>query len=180
LGSVVSWEWFQRHRRHRQPIAPEDASSRITAYVYGNILIMAALIALDSQDLLGPKAAGYVVGTGVSTFLAHVVAALAGSDLGTDRRMTLSDVRHAARDSAPILSAMTLPTLLVVAALWGWLDQDWALGLAAGVTIVRIASLGWVVGHFKDRRASLRSIAAGIGLAGISAAAALVKFWLTH
>ncbi|MGO4806125.1 hypothetical protein AB4089_13435 [Arthrobacter sp. 2MCAF15] len=31
-------------------------------------------MALDSEDLNGTKAVAYVVGTGVSTFVAHVIA----------------------------------------------------------------------------------------------------------
>jgi hypothetical protein len=180
LGSGLRGEWLQRHQRHRQPLDPEDASSRITAYVYGNILVMTALIALDPPDLLGSTAVAYVVGTGLSTFVAHLVAELAGFGFRTERRMTLADVRHEARGSVPIISAILIPVLLVLAALWGWLGEELALRLAIAVTVVRLALFGWVVGHLKGRKASTYSVAVGILLAVGGTAAAIIKFWLTH
>lgn len=161
------------------PDAPEDAASRVSAFVYGDILVLAALVALDPQDLAGTKAVAYVAGPGVSTFEAHVLAESVGFSVRTDQPVTAELVRHELRDSLPILSATALPALLLGAALLGWLDGDLALTLAIAVTVLRLASLGWVVGHLRQRRASWRTFLSGVLLALAGAAAAALKWWLT-
>jgi hypothetical protein len=180
IGSGLRGEWRNRHRRHREPLDPEDAASRITAYVYGNILVMTALIALDPPDLLGSKAVAYVLGTGLSTFVAHLVAEMAGFGFRTERQMTLADVRHEARGSVPVISATVIPILLSLAALWGWLDPTLALRLAIAVTVVRLGTFGWVAGHLKGRKAPANAFVLGIALALAGTVAAIVKFWLTY
>jgi hypothetical protein len=160
--------------------APEDSARRVSAFVYGDILVLAALVALDAEDLNGTKAVAYVVGTGISTFVAHVLAESVGFRVRTDQRVTPELVRHELRDSVPIISATALPALLLGAARLGWLDGGQALLLAIGVTVVRLASLGWVVGHLRQRRASWRTFLSGVLLAVAGVGAAALKWWLTH
>jgi len=162
------------------PLAPEDAARRVAAFVYGDILVLAALVALDPEDLNGPKAVAYVVGTGVSTFVAHLLAESVGFRVRTDQRLTGEHLRHELRDSVPIVSATSLPALLMGAALLGWLEAETALLLAIAVTILRLASLGWVVGHVRRRRASMRTFLFGVLLALAGVGAAALKWWLTH
>jgi hypothetical protein len=162
------------------PLAPEDAARRVSAFVYGDILVLAALVALDPEDLNGTKAVAYVVGTGVSTFVAHVLAESVGFRLRTDQRLTREHMRHELRDSLPIVSATAVPALLLGAVLPGWLDADQALLLAIAVTILRLASLGWVVAHLRQRRASISTLLSGVLLALAGIAAAALKWWLTH
>jgi hypothetical protein len=125
-----------------RPLAPEDAARRVAAFVYGNILVLAALVALDPDDLYGPKAVAYVVGTGLSTFVAHVIAESIGFQIRTKQPILGEVVRRELRDSVPILSATIIPALLTGAALLGWLAPGTALPLAIGVTVIRLAALG--------------------------------------
>jgi hypothetical protein len=41
-----------------RPLAAEVAARRDAAFIYGNILILTALVVLDPVDLSGPKATG--------------------------------------------------------------------------------------------------------------------------
>jgi hypothetical protein len=167
-----------------RPLTAEDAASRITAFVYGNILVLAALLALHPNDLTGPKAIAYVVGTGVSTFLAHVVAELAGGSVhavegetGAAGRLRL---RHHLWDAVPIASSAITPAALMAVVLVGWVAPITGLILAISVTVLRLAGLGFVVARLRQKKASLRTILAGILLAVVCVVAALVKWWLTH
>jgi small-conductance mechanosensitive channel len=164
---------------HR-PLAADDAARRIAAFVYGDVLVLAALVALDPEDLNGLKAVAYVVGTGVSTFVAHVLAESVAFRVRTDQRLTGEHLRHELRDALPIVSATSLPALLMGAALLGWLGAAPALLLAISVTVLRLASLGWVVGHLRQRHASVRTFLSGVLLALAGAGAAVLKWWLTH
>lgn len=164
----------------RKGLSREDAASRITAFVYGNILVIAALVALHPHDLEGPKGVAYVVGTAVSTFVAHVIAESVGLRVRTDAHPRYTTVVHELRDAVPIASSATLPGLLMITALLGWLDTATALQLAIAATVVRLAGLGWVVGHLRRERASWRTFLSGVLLAGVCVAAAGLKWWLTH
>ncbi|MEC5181431.1 hypothetical protein [Arthrobacter sp. CG_A4] len=163
------------HLRSERPLSRQDASSRISAFVYGDILILAALIALYPEDLLGLKAVSYIVGTGVSTYFAHVLAQSIGSSVETDDHPLGGHLRQEVWHAAPIASAALGPTLFMVAALLGWIGPDLALQLAILVTVIRLAGLGWVVGHLRGERVSVRTLLLGIILAVLCVAAALLK-----
>jgi small-conductance mechanosensitive channel len=120
------------------------------------------------------------VGTGVSTFVAHVLAESVGFRLRTDQRLTREHMRHELRDSLPIVSATAVPALLLGAVLLGWLEPGQALLLAIAVTILRLASLGWVVAHLRQRRASISTLLSGVLLALAGIAAAALKWGQTH
>lgn len=169
-----------RGRSASRRLDREDAASRISAYVYGNILVLAALIALHPDDLMGVTGLTYIGGTALSTFVAHVVAECVGFRVRTDRRLTARDVRHEFRHAVPIAVSAVLPALFMGAVLLGWLTPATGLQLAIGATVLRLAALGWVVGHVEGERASVRTFLAGILLAVVCLGAAILKWHLTH
>jgi len=63
-----------RDVRTGAPLSPEDAAARISAYVYGNMVVLAALASLDLDAMTSGHAALVVAGVAASTFLAHAVA----------------------------------------------------------------------------------------------------------
>jgi VIT1/CCC1 family predicted Fe2+/Mn2+ transporter len=105
---------------------------------------------------------------------------LMGLRVRTDIRPQRSTVVHELRNAVPILSSATLPALLMITALLGWVDTTTALQLAIAATVVRLAGLGWALGHLRRKRASWRTFLSGILLAAICVAAAGLKWWLTH
>ncbi|MHA7143028.1 MULTISPECIES: hypothetical protein [unclassified Arthrobacter] len=167
------------HLRSERPLSKEDASSRITAFVYGDILILAALIALYPEDLLTSKALIYIIGTGTSTFIAHVLAEHVGVRVTAPDQATTPHLRKEAWHAVPIASAAVGPALFMTAALVGWVDPGLALQLAIIITVVRLASLGWVVGHLRGERAAPQTFILGIVLAALCLAAALLKAVIT-
>jgi len=77
----------------RTPLDVEDAKQRTTAYVYGNLLVLAAILSVTEEDVDSNRAFWIVLGTAISTFVAHVFAEAMG------RR---SDRRHSRRCSIPL------------------------------------------------------------------------------
>ena len=94
---------------------------RISAYIYGNILVLAALIPVTkSQETVG---IAIVVGAALSTFLAHVFAESVGQTLRLDRTLTRAERHGELRDSLPVLtSAVLSPVPSCGTALIGWLE----------------------------------------------------------
>ena len=158
----------------------ERASTRVSAYVYGDVLVLAALVALHPDDLAGTTGLAYVVGTAVSTYVAHVLAEAVGLSMRGGQRVSSGTLRHELRDAVPIASAALGPALLMVASLLGWWTPGLALAIAIGITVVRLAVLGWVIGYVRGDPPSLRTFLAGIVLALTGLTVAVLKWWLTH
>jgi hypothetical protein len=72
------------------------------------------------------------VGTGLSTFVAHLPAESVGTRARTGQRLTAAPLRHELRDYLPIVSATTLPALMIGAALLGRLTPPVSLAAASG------------------------------------------------
>ena len=164
----------------RRDVPREDVASRVSAYVYGNVLVMAALIALHPEDLAGSTGVVYLLGVGASTYVAHTLGEAVGLRVREGRSLDWAAVRHELRDALPIVTAAGAPAALL---LLGWtdvLDTDVVLVLALALVDIRLALLGSVVAHASGEGSSTRVFLAGFALAVVAAAAAALKWQLTH
>jgi hypothetical protein len=160
--------------------SPEDAANRVSAYVYGNVLVMATLISLRPEELRGPTGVLTVLGVGLSTVVAHLVGHGVGRRILHGRSIRRVEVRREIRDTRPIGMAATVPAVFLVPAWAGWMDPRLSLALALGVSGLRLALLGSAVEWFSGERSSSRLFLAGAGLAAVAALAAALKWQLTH
>lgn len=161
--------WFDR-RHHLDPSA---AAQRISAYLYGNILALAALVPFLSEELTW-RAVWIVLGTTVSTYLAHVVAEGIGHDL--EGREYL----HLMRESWPILTSGVAPALILGAGLIGLLPIGLVVVAAPLLVIARLASTGILVARLRGDPWSWRIVLAGVGVAVAGLVVVALKLWLTH
>ncbi|MEV0945982.1 hypothetical protein [Rhodococcus sp. NPDC049939] len=162
----------------KNALTPEHASSRISAYIYGNILVLAALIPVtQSQETLG---IAIVVGTALSTFLAHTFAESVGQTLRLNRSLTSTERRRELRDGLPILTSAAVPSLILATALLDWLEPATAQLTAEIVIIARISSTSYVVSRLRQEKVTLGTHLAAFTLAVIAAAIVVVKVFLTH
>jgi hypothetical protein len=152
----------------------------VSAYVYGNVLVMAALISLRPQDLQGPRGVLYVLGVGVSTFVAHFVGEAVGRRVREGQPVEGRALVHEIRDSLPIATAAIVPAAILLLAWRSVVDAGVVLALALAATGLRLALLGSVVEWYSGERSSARLFLAGIGLAVVSGAAAFLRWRLTH
>lgn len=154
-----------------------EAADRISAYVYGNILMLAALVVLANDQVRDGSAVVIVLGTGVSTFVAHTFAERLGAVVrGTDRAAWIAELRS----SVPILSAAAVPAVLMVVGSLEWLDATWCLRLAEAWIVVRLFILGLIVGRLQGHPVTLRTWIASAALAASALAVVALKVVLTH
>jgi hypothetical protein len=169
----------------RRPLDLADAAQRTTAYVYGNLLVLAALVALSGDEVESGRAFWIVLGTAVSTFVAHVFAEAMGASVRNAAEPepadpTVRDAWELARESYPILTSGFLPAVIIAL---GWLEilpADPALYIADAVILFRIASTGIIVARLRNEPSSLRIILLGIGVAVVAGLISLLKVYLTH
>jgi hypothetical protein len=159
MPTVPERRWFDL----RQALPPEDAQKRTVAFIYGNILVLAAVVSATFSDVNG-RSVVIVLGTAATTFMAHVLAGVVTSTTWSRRTLL-----HEARDSMPILTSGFVPAVLLSLALLG-LPALLAVLLAEALLIVRIAVTGMVAARLTSEPASRSTVVAG----GIVALVALV------
>ena len=90
----------------------------MSAYVYGNVLVLAAVVGASPAAVVSGAAVAIVAGTVLSTYVAHVLAHSIGSLFGVHALGTA--VREHLRDAVPIISSGATPAVLLGATALGW------------------------------------------------------------
>ncbi|WP_244961521.1 hypothetical protein [Clavibacter zhangzhiyongii] len=153
----------------------EDAASRTTAYVYGNIVTLATIAPMTIDAAESGQGLAYVLATAFSTFLAHTFAESVGRRARGDHRLTAATIRAELRDSVPVLTSSLLPAAILA---YAWLTDMPGLVaeiIAIAYLVIRLALLGPVVSRLRGERPSLRTFVAGVVLALVGIGVALVK-----
>jgi hypothetical protein len=160
-------------------LSREAAAARVSAYVYGNILVIAALISLTPAGVRTTSALLSVLGVGLTTFVAHAVSQAVALRIRVGRTLTTTDVVAEVRDGMPIVTSAVVATLAVAGAGLAGLSSGATLLAALAVPAGRLALLGSVVEHLQGR-SSRRVIGAGVGLAVVGIAVAVLKLVVAH
>ncbi|OZE38323.1 MULTISPECIES: hypothetical protein [unclassified Rhodococcus (in: high G+C Gram-positive bacteria)] len=168
------------------PLEPARAAKRLSAYVYGNILVLAAVAASTPSSIENGTAAVLVLATAVTTFLAHVFADFVASSQipeahgdATDEQRTFEAVEEF-RDAVPILSSGTVPAVMLALGWLSVLPGQWSELLAGGVIVIRIATIQMVTERIRGNPLTFRAILGGLATAAIAALIVLAKVFLGH
>jgi lysylphosphatidylglycerol synthetase-like protein (DUF2156 family) len=154
---------------------------RISAFIYGNILVLSALVILSPNGLQTTRGIVYVIAVGFSTFVAHVASDLFAHLLRHPNGKGLAARLQAdLRDAVPIATSAILPTIVLVAAWLGWIEAEVSWAIAIGVTLVRLSLLGPIAAWIAREPFSLWPLLAGIILASLIAVVALLKAMFAH
>lgn len=180
LGPSTSPRPELHRRRTGELISVDDAATRIAAYVYGNVAVLAALATVTQEEARTGSAALLVIGVAVSTFLAHSLAHGISRRLHADAPLTASDVGHELRDCVPILTSALLPALLLVLAWLTSVPAVWAQVLAGLWLVARLALVGSLVARYRGAPTSWRIVLSGLVLAVLGGAVTLAKVTLGH
>lgn len=171
--------------RRKDDLPRERAASRLTAYVYGNIIILATLLGLVHAGENPGQGAIVVLATGGTTLLAHLIADAVGHSTRAEAGDRPERTAHVAflnelRDAVPIASAASIPAAILGVAALGIIDGETAQIIAEVVIIVRLAIMGFTVQRIRGEQPSFRTFAAGVGLALVGVAISVLKANLGH
>ncbi|MDG3008689.1 hypothetical protein G4X40_00830 [Rhodococcus sp. D2-41] len=164
------WRWLTSSE-----VTPGEAAGRISAYVYGNILILAALVplTLSKSDTAGIL---IVVGTSFSTFLAHLFA----ESVGDQVRGSPEPLSRLLRDSLPILTSAVIPVLVLVTVWQGWLTPRLGHLLAELYLVVRLAGIPVVITRLRGTRPTGATLFGGLGLVVVALVIVVLKVAFAH
>ncbi|PPF45921.1 hypothetical protein C5B85_04445 [Pseudoclavibacter sp. AY1F1] len=171
--------------RRKDDLPRERAASRLTAYVYGNIIVLATLLGLVHAGENPGQGAITVLATGGTTLLAHLIADAVGHSTRAEAgdrpdRAAHTQLLHELRDAVPIASAASIPAAILGLAALGVMHGETAQIAAEVVIIARLAVMGFTVQRIRGEQPSFRTFAAGIGLALIGVAVSVLKATLGH
>lgn len=162
----------------RPPLPVEDYASRISAYVYGNILVLAALLPLNTASVV--HAGLVVIGTSISTFIAHAFAESVGRSARSGRPLTPVERIQELRDSVPVLTSGLVPAAVVGLGGLGWLELSTALLIAEIWVVTRIAGTSYVITRLRGERPNRGTLATSIVLTVVAVVIVVIKVLLTH
>lgn len=112
-------------KRREGPLSPERAARRMSAYIYGNILVVAAVVGVGAEAIEDGRAVLLVLGTTVTTYFAHVYSEAIAHSLTTTGGAR-SDFSDELRDGVPIVSSGTVPVISLLLGYLGYLPSQWA------------------------------------------------------
>lgn len=150
----------------------------MSAYVYGEILVLAATAGVSQSDIRSGRSLLVVLGTILSTYIAHALADIVGAAL-TGHSLT-GMVRHELRDSVPVVSAGVPSLVLLGVAALGWPPAVWAQSLACVILIVRLGLTGLVYRRLHRGMSVERGVRFGLSVALVAALVVALKLVLTH
>lgn len=160
------------------PLDRGNAASRISAYIYGNVLVLTALVpVVTSARHVGILV---VLGTAASTFVAHSFAEAVGDSVRERRTLTRADRWRELRNSVPILSSAVLPCVILATALPGWLEPRTAQVFAEVAVLVRIGGIVFVIRRLKGEPPTRSSVLSAVLLTVAATVVVIVKVALTH
>ena len=170
-----------RIRRHVGPdLSLDRARIRVSAYVYGNILVLTAVAGVGPASILDWSALFVVAGTTVTTFLAHILANTIGQQLERTGEEAQLHIRDEVRDSLPIASSGSVPALMMLLGAVGIVPPLWAQLIAALIIVGRLAFLGILVEKMTARKSTFGTLWSGVVLAGLSVIIVGAKILVTH
>lgn len=157
---------------------------RLSSYIYGNITVLAAAIAVDPDAIRHGSAVWAVLGTAVLTYLAHVLSHLVAHGIGADDDVSEAARRESvatiARNANPIATSGLIPAVLYASAFAGWLPAQWAQTAALVILVVRIGMVGVFMQRFSGKRPTFLGLWGGVVLAVVAFVIGFVKVVLTH
>jgi hypothetical protein len=127
----------------RRFVATHLGSRQVSRVIYGAIIGLALVVALEAH----PPAAGVVIatllGTAVAVALAELYSELVGFETGERRRASLSELRHLGADMAAVAFGIAFPAVFFVLAATGFLENEAAFTAAKWTGLGLIGPYGF-------------------------------------
>lgn len=166
--------------RSGEHLTIERLRLRLAAYVYGNILVLAAVVIATGKSIAGGEAAVLVTVTTLTTYFAHILAHGVGQQLGRELHSIRPQIVHEAFDAMPILFSGLVPAVVLFAAGFDIVPTQVAQAAAAVWVVARIALVGFLVERLSGRRATWRTLSGGLVLAIACAVIVVLKVLFAH
>ena len=152
-------------------------SRQVSKVVYGSIIGLALVVALESHPPKPGVMAVWLLGTGIAVGLAEIYSEVVGKETSTRRPVTRGDLRHMAEDAAAVGFGVAFPAVFFVLAALSFVDVERAFTIAKWTGLGLIGFYGFWAARFAGatpRRAVFKAALVALVGAGLIALKALV------
>jgi hypothetical protein len=128
-------------------------SHQVARVVYGAIIGLALVAALEAHPPTAGTTVGLIVATAVAVALAEMYSEILGSETRTRRRVPLSELRRFAGDGVAVAFGVAFPAVFFLLAAAGVMETDTAFTVAKwsgagligfyGYCAAKLAGEGW-------------------------------------
>jgi hypothetical protein len=132
-------------------------SAQVSRVIYGAIIGLALVVALEDHPPAAGVMAGFILATAVAVALAEIYSDLIGTETRTHARVGSARVRSIAKESTAVACGIGFPAVFFVIASTDVMELDTAFTIAKWSGLGLIGLYGYVGG-----RLSGRSVAASI------------------
>jgi hypothetical protein len=146
----------------RRALAAHLQSRDVTRVIYGAVIGLALVVALEAHPPAAGEAAAAVLGTAVAVGFAEIYSELVGAEARTHIPMRRAQVRAAAAEAAPVMFGAGFPAVFFLLAAVGTIDVALAFTLSKWTGLGLICLYGFVAGRLSG---------SGVGGAVLHAAA---------
>jgi hypothetical protein len=152
------------------------ASSDVARVLYGAIIGLAFILALQAHPPPATTAIGLLLGTAVAVGLAEVYSEIVATEARTRRRVARSEMRAMATGALPVVFGAGFPVVFFVLAALDAIDERTAYVLSKWTGLGLICGYGFLAGRLSGSspgRALLHAAAVGMvggALIGLKAA----------
>ena len=178
---------FRKAHRKFVELDAHDVAHQVSAYTYGNFLVLAALLTIyDANAIFDGTAILYITGTGLTTYVAHVISEMQEYRVlhgGTPPR---EFVKHALRNASPILGTTIYPVVLLVVAMLlpsgGNYDIIFNLTiiLCLATVVWRIFTLNFVIARYRGEPICWRTVRSAVWFTLAIITLDILKYAFTH
>jgi hypothetical protein len=157
----------QRDRRLRELIRTHLESRDVARVIYGSIIGLALVLALQAHPPGPAKTAGLLFGTALAVGLAELYSEVVGIEMRTRRSIRRAQLRAIAGDMVPVVLGAGFPAVFFVLAALGVFEPHTAFTLSKWTGLGLICGYGFMAAKLAGARTP-RALAhaAAVGLVG--------------
>lgn len=132
--------------KHLSSAHRDRLAERVSAASYGTVLIIAALLLVEAEDVASGLGWELIVGVGVATWVAHLYAEVLGNHVRSVDALQAHALRRAMTDGLPILLASVLPAVALLLGRLEIVGARQALWIAVILAVLQLVAVGALVG----------------------------------
>jgi hypothetical protein len=161
----------------RASVEQHLGSRQVSKVVYGSIIGLALVVAIENHPPKPGVMAVWLLGTGLAVGLAEIYSEVVGKETSTRQPVTRGDLAHMAEDAAAVGFGVAFPAVFFVLSALGVVDVARAFTIAKWTGLGLIGFYGFWAARFAGatpQRALLKAALVALVGAGLIALKALV------